>query len=251
MPYVSWRCSPKPRARRARSSSTPSTGPVLCSQSPLHDRSRPSRAGVPRLSAIVSVEQIVAFLGFAVVMAGTPGPSNTLLTATGGQVGVVRGLPALLGVAVGMGFMMFAVTFGLGALILDTPLLVNALKWAGALVLVWFAWKIGTSGSSHGAGETRPIGFVGAAAFQWINPKSWLACMSAAGTYLDPNRGSAAAQAAVLALLFVAAALPSCSVWLVSGRAVQRVLRTERAARVFNLVMAALLLGPVAPLVLT
>ena len=75
--------------------------------------------------------------------------------------------------------------------------------------------------------------------------------MSAAGTYLDPNRGSAAAQAAVLALLFVAASLPSCSLWLVSGRAVQRVLRTERAARVFNLVMAALLLGSVAPLVLT
>ena len=104
-----------------------------------------------------------------------------------------------------------------GALILDTPLLVNAVKWAGALVLVWFAWKIGTSGAPHRAGETRPIGFVGAAAFQWINPKSWLACLSAAGTYLDPNHGSAAAQAAVLALLFVAAALPSCSVWLGRG----------------------------------
>ena len=46
--------------------------------------------------------QILAFVGFAVVLAGTPGPSNTLLTATGANVGVMRGLPALFGVAVGM-----------------------------------------------------------------------------------------------------------------------------------------------------
>ena len=43
-------------------------------------------------------EQAVAFLLFAVVAAGTPGPSNLLLTATGANVGVLRGVPCLLGV---------------------------------------------------------------------------------------------------------------------------------------------------------
>ena len=46
-------------------------------------------------------EQVVAFVLFFVAVAGMPGLSNALLTATGASVGVVRGLPALLGVAVG------------------------------------------------------------------------------------------------------------------------------------------------------
>ena len=47
-------------------------------------------------------EQAIAFFIFSVAAAGTPGPSNVLLTATGAQVGVRRGLPCLLGVGLGM-----------------------------------------------------------------------------------------------------------------------------------------------------
>src|SRR5215831_5794636 len=105
-------------------------------------------------------EQAVAFFAFSVVAAGTPGPSNALLTATGARVGVVRGLPALFGVGIGMGAMMFLVAFGLGATILESPLLATIGKWCGAAFLLWLAWKIGTS--HGGEAQGRPIGFVGA-----------------------------------------------------------------------------------------
>ena len=65
-------------------------------------------------------EQAIAFFIFSVAAAGTPGPSNVLLTATGAQVGVRRGLPCLLGVGLGMAVMMFLVAFGLGSVILGT-----------------------------------------------------------------------------------------------------------------------------------
>ena len=191
-------------------------------------------------------EQTLAFLGFAVVMAGTPGPSNALLTTTAANVGVVRGLSALAGVAAGMASMMFLVVIGLGTLILHTPLLVTAVKWLGAAVLLWFAWKIGTSGeSADHAG--RPIGFLGAAAFQWVNPKSWLACTSAAATFV--GQGSAFSQAVTLALLFVLAAVPACFVWLAFGAVVQNALRSAKARRRFNVVMAILLAASVLLLV--
>jgi threonine/homoserine/homoserine lactone efflux protein len=186
----------------------------------------------------MTVEQTLAFVGFAVVMAGTPGPSNTLLTATGARVGVVRGLPALFGVAAGMALMMFLVAFGLAAVLLATPWLLLVVKWTGAAVLLWFAWQIARAGPAHTDSEARPIGFVGAAAFQWINPKSWLACASAAATFVE---GAGASRAALLALLFVCAALPSCFVWLAFGAGMQRLFRSERWARAFNLAMAALL----------
>jgi threonine/homoserine/homoserine lactone efflux protein len=193
----------------------------------------------------MTLEQTVAFFVFSVAAAGTPGPSNALLTATGANVGVLRGLPSLLGVAAGMGLMMFVVAFGLGTVILDNPVVLTGVKWCGAVVLCWLAWKIATSGRSSAAAGGKPIGFVGAAAFQWINPKSWLVCASAAATFLDQRSGSALGQSAAFAITFVLASLPSCFPWLAFGAVLQRWLRTERALRVFNGAMGALLAGSV------
>jgi threonine/homoserine/homoserine lactone efflux protein len=189
--------------------------------------------------------QTLAFLGFAIVIAGTPGPSNAVLTATGAKVGIVRGLPALAGVAAGMAVLMFVTVFGLGTVILETSWLLTAVRWAGVAVLCWLAWKIATSRGSGADQDARPIGFLGAAAFQWINPKSWLACTSAAAAFLDQSRGSAHVQAAMLALLFALAALPCCFAWLAFGAVVQRTLRSESARRTFNVVMGALLTASV------
>ena len=186
-------------------------------------------------------ERAVAFLLFAVVAAGTPGPSNLLLTATGGNVGVRRGLPALLGVSMGMGVMMFAVAFGLGSVVLVYPVVLRALNWVGAAFLLWLAWKIARAGRSDATHGRNAVGFVGAAAFQWINPKSWLVCASAAGAYLDVGSGSALGQAVAFGILFILASLPCCFVWLAFGAAAQRCLRTERARRAFGIAMGVLL----------
>jgi threonine/homoserine/homoserine lactone efflux protein len=193
----------------------------------------------------VTREQALAFILFSVAAAGTPGPSNVLLTATGAQVGVLRGLPCLLGVAVGMAVMMFVVAFGLGSVILDTPLVVRGVRWSGAVVLCWLAWKIATARRADTDPEARPVGFLGAAAFQWVNAKSWLVCASAVGTFLDRGAGSALGQSAAFGLLFLVACLPSCFPWLAFGAVLQRFLRSERAFRIFNGAMGALLAGSV------
>ncbi len=187
----------------------------------------------------------IAFLLFAVVAAITPGPSNLILTSTGAAVGVRRGLPALLGQVVGMGLMVFLVAVGLGRLVLASPLIIAGLKWGGIGFLLWLAWAMATT--RHGEATTARVrvGFWRAAAFQWVNPKAWLVCVGAVGIYVEAKAGSAVEQAASLAMLFVVAALPSCFIWLAAGASVQRFLQTERAARIFNVTMAALLGGSV------
>lgn len=190
-------------------------------------------------------EQAIAFLLFAVAAAATPGPSNLLLTATGANVGVLRGLPCLFGVTIGMGMMMFVVAFGLGSAVLANPMVVRALNWIGAAFLLWLSWRIATAGRSDAAAGRKPVGFIGAAAFQWINPKSWLVSASVAGTYLKAESGSALVQATTFGVLFILAALPCCFVWLAFGASAQRLLRTERAQRIFNVTMGALLAGSV------
>jgi len=184
----------------------------------------------------------VAFLLFGVVAAVTPGPNNIMLYAAGAQAAVLRGLPCLLGVMTGMRVMMFVVPPGLGSLVLEPPLVLKALHWTGAALLLWLSWKIATSGSRINSAPARdPVGFPGAAIFQWVSPRSWPVTASAPGTFLSVDAGSPIVQAASLGGLFILASLPSCFLWLAFGAAVQHPLHSRRRLRMFNIAMGTLL----------
>jgi threonine/homoserine/homoserine lactone efflux protein len=189
---------------------------------------------------VLDLAQVTAFVTFSAVLAGTPGPSNTLLTAIGARTGVRQGLPSLLGQVTGMGAMLFAITVGLGNLLLAHPLILGILKWVSVAVLCWMAWHIATAEPS-GPAVNAPAGFLRMAAFQWVNPKGWLTGVAAISAFLDPRAGGALVQAATLAVLFALVALPSCFPWLAFGAALQRYLKTPRAQRIVNAAMAALL----------
>jgi threonine/homoserine/homoserine lactone efflux protein len=200
--------------------------------------------------------QMIGFLAFSAVAAGTPGPSNAVLTAVGSRAGIRGGLPSLLGQVAGMSAMMFAIALGLGKLLLAHPLALQILKWGGAAMLCWMAWRIATArpaGATAGPDEAAtgparatasgPAGFGGMVAFQWVNPKGWLIGVAAVATFLDQRTGTALGQALAFAILFALIALPSCFPWLAFGAGLQRFLRVPRVARVLNIVMAALLAG--------
>ena len=186
----------------------------------------------------MTLEHTLPFLIFSLVAAITPGPSNVMISATGSAAGIVRGLPCIFGSAAGMASLMFTAALGLGQLILGHPDILRVMNWCGAAFLLWLAWKIATAGRAGEAGAANPVGFFGAAFFQWVNPKGWLVSIAAAGTYLQPDAGSQLLQAIVFAGLFFITALPSGFVWLVLGASLQGLLRDERSAKIFNTVMA-------------
>jgi threonine/homoserine/homoserine lactone efflux protein len=184
--------------------------------------------------------QLIGFVTFSAVLAGTPGPSNTLLTSIGARSGVRRGMTSLLGQVTGMGAMLFAIALGLANVLLRHPAVLQALKWGSIALLCWLAWRIATAQQVTATTRTRS-GFLAMAAFQLINPKGWLTGIAAVGTVLSSHGGSALGQAALFAMVFTATAFVSCFPWLAAGAAVQRYLRTPRTRRVFNGVMGALL----------
>ena len=182
-------------------------------------------------------EQAAAFLVFSLVAAITPGPSNVMLTAVGASVGVWRGLACLAGVAAGMASLMFCVAAGLGQVVFAHPAALRILNWVGAGFLLWLSWKIATARHGDKGATARPVGFFEAAAFQWINPKSWLVSSSAAATYLHADTGGMFLQPMAFAVLFVAAAAPSGFLWLAFGAAMHQLLRDARRQRIFNVAM--------------
>jgi threonine/homoserine/homoserine lactone efflux protein len=193
-------------------------------------------------------EQTTAFLLFALVAAVTPGPSNVMIAATGSGVGFWRGLPCAVGAAAGMATLIAAATLGLGSLVTAVPVLLTALKLAGAAFLLWLAAVIWHAGA-HTDAQARAAGAFEAALFQWLNPKGWLVAVSAGGLYLPPS-APPVAGASWLALLFFAAALPSGLVWLGLGAGLKRMLRDPKTAKLFNRAMALALAGSVVTILL-
>jgi threonine/homoserine/homoserine lactone efflux protein len=191
----------------------------------------------PRHRTQMTLDQAAAFLLFALVAAITPGPSNVMVTATGSAVGLMRGLPCAFGAAAGMAVLLFCAALGLGQAVAASPGLLRALNWAGAAFLLWLAWRVATSGLAADGRAIRPAGFVRAALFQWVNPKGWLVAAGAASAYLTAAADRPVTQAVMLGALFFAAAFPACVAWLALGAFLNRLLRDERTARLFNLAM--------------
>jgi len=193
------------------------------------------------------LEAILAYFVFSIVTSITPGPNNLMLTAAGANVGIVRALPHVFGIAFGFGMLLLLFTAGVGVALVENPTVMFGLKIGGVAVLLWLAWKIGSARRSAAAEGTRPLGFIGAAAFQWINPKAWLI---AAGSmsFLHPDI-SPLLQGAFFGLTFAILGTPCMLLWLAFGAAMQRFLRTDRALRAFNIAMGVLLAATV-PLLL-
>src|SRR5262249_61784731 len=116
-----------------------------------------------------------------------------MLTAAGAHAGVLRGLPCLLGVVTGMGAMMFLVPLGLGSLVLRSALVLTALHWGGAAVLLWLSWKIASSRRLESKPEANPVGYGGAPALPWGNTTCSLVGATPRRAVPRPHRGTALA----------------------------------------------------------
>jgi threonine/homoserine/homoserine lactone efflux protein len=186
---------------------------------------------------------------FAFVMAFTPGPNNILLTASGVNFGFARTIPHMLGVEVGFIILVLACGAGLGLVFAAFPSLQTALKIAGAAYMLWLAWKVANAhaGDDGAQRRARPFSFLEAAAFQWINPKAVLAAASGIAIYVRPTH--AWFDFPVMLALFAVATILSVATWAGFGAALRGLLRDPARARIFNVVMALLLVASIVPMV--
>ncbi len=197
---------------------------------------------------MLPADLLLAFILFAFVSSITPGPNNTMLLSSGLNFGFNRTIPHMLGVSCGFTLMVLAVGCGLGAVFTAYPVLYTVLRYAGAVYLLYLAYKIATSGPAKDSDERKgkPMSYLSAAAFQWVNPKAWVMAVGAISTYTPIN--GYFTNVAVIALVFGLANLPAVSMWAGFGSLLRNVLRDPLWLRVFNGVMAALLVLSLYPL---
>jgi len=196
----------------------------------------------------MTFDTFLALIALATGTLFTPGPNNAMLAASGANFGFRRPVPHLFGVAIGFPLMLLIVGLVLGEVFRQSALLRDALRWGGALLLLWIAWKIATaSGKDSDSARIRPMKFAEAAAFQWVNPKGW--SMAVAATSQFVTAAAPWASAMIVALTFLLLGLVSSATWTAAGKAISRWLTTDGRRKGFNLVMAALIVLSIVQLV--
>jgi threonine/homoserine/homoserine lactone efflux protein len=189
---------------------------------------------------------ILPLAAFAFVTSVTPGPNNLMLMASGANFGFSRTIPHMLGVALGFVFLAAVTGLGLAGLFERWPGLHAAMTVVSLAYLLWLAWRIAAAGQIRdGEARARPLTFLEAAAFQWLNPKAWAMALTAVTVYA-PGTGVWAILA--VALVFGAINLPTVSTWCLLGVRLRAVLYEPARLRAFNLIMAALLVLSVIPM---
>jgi threonine/homoserine/homoserine lactone efflux protein len=183
------------------------------------------------------LESLVPLGIYCALMSGTPGPNNVMLATSGANFGYQRTLPHLLGINAGVFAMTMVVCLGVGAVFAQYPALHDTLKMAGAAYLVFLAWKIAGASLSQGAAGARPLSFAEGAAFQVVNPKSWMKAATIATVFM-PTTISPVLGALLVSVVGLVVGFPLISIWTLFGVAIGRFLSSPSHLKVFNGAMA-------------
>jgi threonine/homoserine/homoserine lactone efflux protein len=193
-------------------------------------------------------EILYALMVFCFVSAITPGPNNLMLLASGVNFGFQRTIPHMMGVDLGFALMVGLVGVGLDVVFSRFPALLPAMRYAGAAYMLWLAARLALAGPIGDAEQRgNPLSFLGAAAFQWINPKAWAIAVSALTAYAVSENYTR--SVAIVAVVFGLVTAPCIALWVLFGTAMRRVLSNPRFVRPFNIVMAGLLVASIIPVI--
>jgi threonine/homoserine/homoserine lactone efflux protein len=192
----------------------------------------------------MNIEIISALCAFAFVSSITPGPNNLMLMTSGANFGVRRTMPHFLGVVLGFLLMILLVGAGLVRVFEAYPVSHEILRFFSIGYLVYLAWKIALAKPGTGASAGAPLSALQAALFQWVNPKAWAMALTALTVYA-PSPGFATVM--LVALLCALVNTPSVFVWVLLGSRLRTLLQDPLRLRIFNYVMALLLLATLYP----
>lgn len=188
-------------------------------------------------------------IGFIVATAGTPGPNNTMIFSSGANYGFRRSIAHVAGINVGFPVMVVAVGLGIGGTLERAPSLYDVLKVVAAAYLLYLAYRIATAPvTEHAAVKRRPLTFLQAALFQWVNPKTWVMAVGVVATFADASGASYAIEVLVIALVFMIFGTPCTLSWLLAGMSVSSILSKPVHLRVLNVALAVLLASSLVPL---
>jgi threonine/homoserine/homoserine lactone efflux protein len=196
----------------------------------------------------MSYEFVTSLSLFAFVSSITPGPNNLMLMASGANYGFKRTIPHLLGVSMGFVFMAVLLGMGLVNLFEAYPVTYQVLKVTAVVYLFYLAWKIANASTAQASQPTgKPFTFFQAVLFQWVNPKVWAMALTTLSVYTHDRSMQ---SVLLVSVIFGAVNLPCVAVWATIGQQMARLLTKPKQLRLFNRIMAILLIISLYPVLI-
>ncbi|GAC1039585.1 LysE family translocator [Pseudomonas sp. No.117] len=181
---------------------------------------------------------ILSMAAFALVASLSPGPVNLVGFNTGLTHGWRPALWHVAGATLGFVALLLAVGLGLHEVLASWPVLLDVLRLAGALFLLYLAWKLARAPGELGTGRLAHCpGFRDGALLQWLNPKAWLAAAAGVALFVGEDRG----RLALFAGLYLVICFASLACWAVAGELLRGRALTARRLQLLNRALAALL----------
>ncbi|HEX4843916.1 MAG TPA: LysE family translocator [Limnobacter sp.] len=181
---------------------------------------------------------------FSVLSTITPGPNNLMIMTSSMNFGIRKSLPHFLGITTGFPLMVVAMGLGLNSIFAIIPGFQTLLLLLSAGMMIHLAWRTATfmPAPSDAHVKTRPLRYLEAVLFQWVNPKAWF--MATGAVALFPATGSSVlAYTTTMALLMSVVGVVCVGVWMLMGMQLRAVINTPGRLRAFNGSMAVSLLA--------
>ena len=169
------------------------------------------------------ISSLWAFALASLIIEMIPGPNQTYLAALTLNHGMRAGFAAVLGIALGLSIYGLAAALGIAALINESPLLYQVLRWAGALYFLWLAWDSWhdepDSKAEAARDERMRESFQRGLITNLLNPKAAIFYVSVLPGFIVPGAASVFVQTALLSAIFVSVAtFTHITVVLLAGR---------------------------------
>lgn len=183
---------------------------------------------------------LLSAIACTIAAATTPGPNNTMVTASGANYGFVRTVPPMAGISLGFPIILTILAIGAARPLTMWPLIHQSMRVAGVVYMCWLAWQIakapvGTTDNNQISKDPdgRPFSFLQAISFQFINPKVWIIAASTVATYTIPG-GNILMRILALDLIFSIFTPLAVAFWNLVGVGAKILLKTSHAMRTFN-----------------
>ena len=192
---------------------------------------------------MITWELILAISAYNFVMYATPGPNNSILTASGIKFGFIKTIPNIFGIPTGHGLQLALVCFGLGSLFTNFPVFLDILKYLGATYILYLAFKIfGSLNISSSEEKARPLRYYEAILFQFVNPKAWVICITAVSLFY-PEKENLLIGTLFMVIMSTIINIPSISVWALGGSIIRHYLSNKNLKKSLEWILAFILLG--------
>ena len=192
---------------------------------------------------MITFELFAAISIYYVIMYATPGPNNSILTASGIKFGFIKTIPNIFGIPTGHGIQLTLVCFGLGSLFLQFPFLLDLLKYVGAIYLLYLAWKmLGSLNIKATENKLAPLRYYEAILFQFVNPKAWVICITAVSLFY-PEKENIFIGTLFMVVMSTIINIPSISIWAFGGSIIRKYLGNHKLKKTIEWFLALLLIG--------